>query len=311
MKTERKQETKAEVYALTPEVIQAIEAVHDAIARRKVLDEAVNEAPARIAALEQEADRMRGELARLDADIALCDDAEVPAKERAIKKLDGDLSTKETELRRARARLDALEARAPEIDAAVSEAGYVLNLETNSLAESFKERISEELREAVKPLLPILEKARAVGPLMNDFCQAAYLPDPAGFYLARSNNNANFANIGFNLLSGASGLPNPINEVMAPVNAALAAWRGHKPYLPLAKRPVPYVRKGAWDGPGGRVDRPDEPEQPPAPRMKTLEEALAEPYTIKGDSSGIRTWQAAAEMNMAKALADAADSADH
>jgi hypothetical protein len=44
--------------------------------------------------------------------------------------------------------------------------------------------------------------------------------------------------------------------------------------------------------------------------MKTLEEALAEPYTIKGDSSGIRTWQAAAEMNMAKALADAADSAE-
>ena len=169
--------------------------------------------------------------------------------------------------------------------------------------------VTVETRTGVKPLLRIMEKARAVGPALNDFCRGAYVPDPVGFILANSNIGTTTGNIGFNLLSEASGLPNPIAEVMAPVNAALNALRAHRPYVPLAKRPQPYVIKGSSEGPGGRPTVPEAPE-PAAPRMKTIEEALAEPYTIKGDSSGIRTWQAAAEMNMAKALMQADESAE-
>jgi hypothetical protein len=302
MKAERKQEmSKQGAYALTPEMDAAIQAVHDALARRAVLDEAVKEGPARIAALEQEANRIRGEIASREADIVWLPGSEVPAMEKAIKKLSDDLSTKETELRRARARLDALEARAPEIDAAIAEAGYALNLERNMLAEDFKARISEQLREAVKPLLPLIEQARAVGPMLNDFCQAAYLPDPVGFILANSNLGTTVGNVGVNLLNDASGLPNPIAEAMAPVNAALNAFRAHRPYVRLSERPRPYVIKGSSEGPGGKPSVPPKVEEPSAPR-KTIEEALREPYTIKGDSSGIRTWQAAADLNIAAAI---------
>ncbi|MGA3845967.1 hypothetical protein ACI2UC_20310 [Ralstonia nicotianae] len=312
MKAERKQETnKHGGYALTPEVETAIQAVHDALARRKLLDEAANASPARIAEIEQEANHLRGEIASQEADIVLCDEAEAPAKEKAIRKLADELTAKERELSRARARLDALEARAPEIDAAIDEAARMLKLEVSMLAGSFKVRICEELREAVKPLLPIMERARAVGLPFNDYFQAAYLPDPEGFILSTQYIGAISGHVGVNLLNGASGEPNPITEVMAPVNAALNALRAHRPYVPLAKRPKPYVRKGAWDGPGGRTERPQESEvEEPSPPRKTLEEALREPYVIKGDSSGIRTWKAAAELNMARAMMAAEDSAE-
>ncbi|WP_343661101.1 hypothetical protein [Ralstonia sp.] len=311
MKTERKQEAdKQSGYALTPEVKAAIQDVHDALARRKLLDEAADASPARIAEIEQDANRLRGEISSQEADIALCDEAEVPAKEKAVRKLADELTVKERELSRAKARLDALEARAPEIDAAIDEAAHTLNLEVGMLAESFKVRISEELREAVKPLLPIMEKARAVGRPFNDYFQAAYLPDPEGFIVNTKSAGAIFGHVGVNLLNGTSGEPNPITEVMEPVNAALNALRAHRAYVPLAKRPKPYVRKGAWDGPGGRTERPQESEpEEPSPPHKTLEEALREPYVIKGDSSGIRTWKAAAELNMARAMMADEDSA--
>lgn len=302
-------------YVLSSEMQAAIQAVHDALGRRKTLDEATNAAPAQIAELEQEANRLRGEIASREADIIWCADTEVPAAEGAIAKLSDELITRETELRRAKSRLDALEARAPELDAAVDQAGYMLNLEVGMQGEIFRARISEELREAVKPLLPILEKARAMGPLFNDYLQAAYLPDPEGFILGLRSNGAISSNVGVNLLNGVSNVPNPITEVMAPVNAALNALRSHRAYVPLAKRPKPYVMKGAWDGPGGRTGpRPPEVEKPSAPR-KTMEEALKEPYTIKGDSSGIRTWKEAqrqaAEMDIGRTMMAAADSADY
>ncbi|CBJ50351.1 hypothetical protein [Ralstonia solanacearum] len=312
MKAERKQDANEQSgYALTPEVKAAVQDVHDALARRKLLDEAANASPARIEEIEREANHLRGEIASQEADIVLCDEAEVPAKEKAIRKLADELTAKERELSRAKARLNALEARAPEIDAAIDEAARMLNLEVGMLAESFKVRICEELREAVKPLLPIMDKARAMGRPFNDYFQAAYLPDPEGFILSTQYIGAISGHVGVNLLNGASGEPNPIMEVMAPVNEALNALRAHRAYVPLAKRPKPYVRKGAWDGPGGRTERPQEsqPEEPSPPR-KTLEEALREPYVIKGDSSGIRTWKAAAELNMSRAMMAAEDLAE-
>ena len=312
MTNKRKQEANENGgYALTPEVKAAIQDVHDAVARRKLLDEATDASPARIAEIEQDANRLRGEIASQEADIALCDEAEAPAKEKAIRKLADELTAKERELNRAKARLEALEARAPEIDAAIDEAARMLNLEVGMLAESFKVRISEELREAVKPLLPIMEKARAVGRPCSDYFQAAYLPDAGGFVLSNKYIGAISGHVGANLLDSASGEPNPITEVMAPVYAALNMLRAHRAYVPLAKRPKPYVRKGAWDGPGGRTERPQESEpEESSPPHKTLEEALREPYVIKGDSSGIRTWKAAAELNMARAMMAAEDSAE-
>ena len=55
----------------------AIQEVHDALARRKLLDEAANAAPVQIAGLEQEINRLRGEIAGREADTALCADSDL------------------------------------------------------------------------------------------------------------------------------------------------------------------------------------------------------------------------------------------
>lgn len=293
-------------YALTPEVKAAIQEVHDALARRKLLDEAANAAPVQIAGLEQEINRLRGEIAGREADTALCADADLAGIERAIKKLESELVTKETELRRTKARIEALEARAPEVDAAIDTAGGVLNLEVSMLVASFKSLVAQEMREAAKALLPIMERARAMGPQLNDFCVAAYLPDPETFMLSAINYKSQNGNVGVNLLRGESGMPNPVVEVMKPVNEALAALGRHSAYVPLAKRPKPYVRKGTYDGPGGRVDRPNEsePPEPEAPRM-TIEEALAKPYQKKAQDWRGRDFHTGTDLNIAAQLVDA------
>ncbi|MCL9851198.1 hypothetical protein RSP673_011140 [Ralstonia solanacearum P673] len=291
--------TKHAAYALTPEVESAIQEVHDALARRKLLDEAANAAPAQIAGLEQEINRLRGEIAGREADTALCAGADLAGIERAIKKLESELATKETELRRAKARIEALEARAPEIDAAIDTAGGALNLEVSMLVARFKSVVAQEMREAAKALQPIMERARAMGPQLNDFCVGAYLPDPETFMLSAVNYKSQNGNAGVNLLRGESGMPNPVVEVMKPVNEALAALGRHSAYVPLAKRPKPYVRKGTYDGPGGRVDRPNEsePQEPETPRM-TIEEALAQPYQKKAQDWRGRSFNMGADMDI-------------
>jgi len=295
--------SKATTYELTAEVMQAVTTLNAALECRKTLDAAVNESPARIAEIEAEQARLMGEIASTEADIALCDAGEVSAKEKAIKRLETAFKDGETALRRARARLEALEARAPKLDAAIDEAGGVLNLEVSMMVASLKSLIAQEIREAAKALLPIMERARAIGPQLNDFCVGAYLPDPETFILAASNHTSAGANVGTNLLREASGLPNTITEVMKPVNDALNALRAHRAYVPLAKRPVPYVRKGAYDGPGGRVDRPEEikPPEPETPRM-TIEEAMAKPYQKKAQDWRGRGYAAGQDLNIAAAL---------
>jgi len=291
--------SKATTYELTAEVMQAVTTLNAALECRKTLDAAVNESPAHIAEIEAEQARLMGEISSTEADIALCDAGEVPAKEKAIKRLETAFKDGETALRRARARLEALEARAPELDAAIDEAGGVLNLEVSMMVAGFKSLIAQEIREAAKALLPILERARALGPALNDFCVGAYLPDPETFILAASNHTSAGANVGTNLLREASGQPNLVISAMRPVNDALNALRAHRAYVPLAKRPKPYVRKGAYDGPGGRVDRPEESEPPaPVPPRMTIEEAQAKPYQKKAQDWRGRDFNTGLDMDI-------------
>jgi hypothetical protein len=301
-------------YALPLELEAAVKAAHDALGRRKTLDAAVNESPAQIAEAESEVERLRGELATAEADLALSSGTDSRRLERLIDELSASLSSKEVVVRRAHARLAALEAKAPELDAAIVDARQTLNLEAGMYARDLKSQISVELREAVKPVLAVLRNAHAVDSVglhqFTDFFFAAYLPDPETFIGSGRSENKN---IGTNLLDDRStDEQNPIALVLAPVKAAMTAIGAHRPYVPLAKRPKPYVRRGAWDGPGGRTERPEEVEEPP-PVLKTIEEAQREPYVRKGRTDGVRTWNRlpAAEVDIGKALMQAADSAEH
>ncbi|MBJ9674502.1 hypothetical protein [Burkholderia gladioli] len=290
--------------------------LHDLLDQRKKLDDAVNAAPAEIGAAEAELSALRQQMATLEADTILIDDAQLAQAQKRIQSLDGVIAQKEIGLRRAKARLEALEARAPDLDEKIEIAiGYV-RIEASIAADSLRAEIAEELRTKVRDLQLIYAKVRALNGLVrtertSDFLMSALIPDLD--HSLRVTTKAGTFEQSTNLLEvksdDTSAAEAVVSEALRPITDALLLARKHRPYVPLAKRPTPYVRKGAWDGPGGRIDRPEEPEVPPAP-MKTIEEALAEPYEIKGDSSGIRTWKQAAEMNMTAAITSAQQSSE-
>lgn len=295
---------------------ETISNLRDLLDQRKKLDDAVNAAPTEIKALEVEFSSLRQQMATLDAEVVLIDEAQLPAKQKQIKALDGVIAEKDFAVRRAKARLETLEALAPDLDEKIEIAIGFVRVEANIAAQSLRSEIAEELRDKLHELQLIYAKVRALHGLVRtdrtgDFLQSALIPDLD--HCMRITTRDGTYEASTNLLetrnddtAAAEAL---ISAAMRPITEVLALARKHRPYVPLAKRPTPYVRKGAWDGPGGRIDRPEEPEEPPA-RMKTIEEALAEPYEIKGDSSGFRTWKQAHEMNMTAAITDAQQSAE-
>ncbi|KVU21224.1 hypothetical protein WK62_19760 [Burkholderia ubonensis] len=284
--------------------------------QRKKLDDAVNSAPADIVAAEAELAGLHQQFSALEADVVLVNDAKLPSLQKEIAKLAGTIDDKDLSIRRMKARLDALEARAPELDNKIDLAiGYV-RVEANMAAQNLQVELAETLRSKVAEVQMIYAQVRALHrlapmPRTSDFLISAYVPDLES--CMRVNTGTGHYDAAPNLLAitnaDTESAESEIAETMKLISDALIAARGHRPYVPLAKRPKPYVVKGAWDGPGGRTERPEEPEEPPV-RMKTMEEARAEPYEIKGDSSGLRTWRQAQEMNMAAAIAETQHSAE-
>ncbi|VWD12462.1 hypothetical protein [Burkholderia contaminans] len=295
---------------------ETISNLRDLLDQRKKLDDAVNSTPAEIHLLETELSSVRQQMASLEADIVLVDEGQLPAKQKQIKALGEVLAEKELAVRRKKMLLETLEQRAPDLDEKIEIAIGFVRVEASIASQSLRSDIAEELRGKVHELQLIYAKIRSLHGLVpndrtGDFLQSAMVPDPdhcmrittpSGTYEA----STNLLDVRSDDTAAAEAL---ISAAMRPITDVLALARKHRPYVPLAKRPAPYVRKGAWDGPGGRIDRPEEPEEPPV-HMKTIEEALAEPYEIKGDSSGFRTWKQAQEMNMTAAITDAQQSAE-
>lgn len=281
--------------------------LRDLLAQRKKLDEAVNSAPAEIFAAEAGLSEMRRQLSVLEADVVLVDDAKLPSLQKEIEKLAETIDVKDLAVRRLKARLEALEARAPALDEKIELAiGYV-RVEANMASQSMQGVLAEELRSAVDAVRMIYSKVRALQgfvsqPRTSDFLISAYVPDLES--CMRVNTGTGFYDAAPNLLtaldSNTSAAESEIKEALKPIIEALMVARQHRPYVPLAKRPAPYVPRGAWDGPGGRTgNRPEQPEQAEMPTNSGSGAA--------GNSnarSGIPV-----EMNMAVAMDAAARSA--
>jgi hypothetical protein len=289
-----------------------------ALDRRKKLDDAVGSAPAQIASAEAELQSLRSELAAKEADIVWVDDAKVPAMEKEIAKLVAAIEAKDREIQRTKGRVKALEDRADEIDAEVEQAKTMLNLEASMAGQEVQANVAAELRLKVKELQSIFAKVRSLNRLTPigttaDFLASAYVPDlerclripgPNGF----TNTSPNLIDVVTEETSRAEA---EIAEQLKPIAEALVAGRRHRAYIPLARRPAPYVRKGSYGGPNGPTEPPPEVKEPP-PSMKTVEEALLEKHPTKGRGDEVRTWkrQPAAEMDIGAAMMQNADSAE-
>ncbi len=292
--------------------------------RRKKLDEAVDDAPAQIADAERELATMRSTLAAKETDILLIDDAKLPALEKEIAQLANAVDAKDLALRRFKARIDAFEAKAPEIDAQIDEAVCRMRTEASLAAQDLQALLAIEIREHVGALRRIYAKVRKLQQLVpthrtSDFLASAYVPDLDLCMRVVTGSGNEFQDLAPNLLAAQDDETEQAEEDIAArmshFSAALKAARMYRPYVPLAKRPQPYVFKGSNEGParglGGPIGEPG-----PPPRM--IEEKPAfdgykmnEPYQIKGDMSGRRTREAAIEIDMGRAIMQAAESRDH
>ena len=301
-----------------------INELRDLIEQRKKLDDAANNAPQEIASAEAELANLRRDLAAREADVVFVDDSKLPTLQKEIAKLSDAIDTKDLAVRRLKARLEALEARAPDLDNKIDLAiGYV-RVDANMAAQDLQVALAESLRSKVAEARKIYAQVRALQRLVpmvrtSDFLISAYVPDLES--CMRVNTGTGHYDAAPNLLAitdtDTESAESEITEVMKPIADALMIGRQHRPYVPLSKRPQPYVFRGSNHGParglGGSIGQgePPIPVEQPEPTFKGYH--YSEPYQVKSDMSGRRTREAAAatEMDMGRAIMQAAESRDH
>ncbi|KVF38047.1 hypothetical protein [Burkholderia vietnamiensis] len=290
--------------------------------QRTKLDDAMSSGPADIVAAEVELAGLRQQFAALEADVVLVDDAKLPSLQKEIAKLADMIDEKDLSIRRMKVRLDALEARAPELDNKIDLAiGYV-RVEANMAAQNLQVELAETLRSRVAEVRMIYAQVRALDRLVpmnrtRDFLISAHMPDLESCMVI--NSGAERYDMAPNLLAitdaDTVSAEAEIVKAMKSISDALKLAHSHRPYVPLAKRPQPYVFRGSNQGParglGGSIGPGEPPVPVEQPESKFKGYRTDEPYEIKSDMSGRRTREAAAtEMNMGRAIIQAAESAD-
>lgn len=242
------------------ELLAAVNSVIEINSRREALEAAVSAMPATIEALRQRVQELTENLGSIEAELALCPPGAAAKRlERDSETRTAELAVAENEVKRAIAKLSALESKiAPEVDAAMAEAALTLHREIGIDTRERKKQIADELRHAVKPLLEVLAKAKAVDVAyqFNDLFQVSFVPDYENFvFLGASSQELHS---GFNLLNA---LPDSeearqVTLEFAPLRNARRIVTAYKEYVPLAKRPGPYQIKGTSEGEGRASPEP-------------------------------------------------------
>jgi hypothetical protein len=151
-------------------------------------------------------------------------------------------------LRSAHIRVSGLEDKAVTIDAEVQAATFMLSAELQQYYESVKPALAAEMEAAVKPVIAVLAKVGAFGLPMRDVMRSAFIGNPADFHLVGPGMLSHDWR-GTNLLTQPPleadvSVATEIQAMLAPAVQALVRGRAHPEYVPLARRPKPYVIKG-------------------------------------------------------------------
>jgi hypothetical protein len=284
-------------YAPSAETKAAIVRVNLAIDRSKRLEVAVAAVPNEIRLIEAAFARKRTELSDAQAEAAI----EKNSKNEALRLQDfdkrrGELASLQQDLELACGKLVSLELRAVAIDAEVVDAGTELNREAGIDGGRFRAQISDEVIAAMPQLKAVIEKTRALAnaghrAFFSDFLDSAQVFEPTTVMVLTSGIR------GINLLDADANnpTPHPVSEHLEPVRAAQTAFRMHRPYVQLAKRPTPYVMAGY------EIRGRDTGNEPPRVQMKSLQETASEPYVIR---SGNRTQSAPTNVNIGSQLVE-------
>ncbi|ABO55464.1 hypothetical protein LA345_14995 [Burkholderia vietnamiensis] len=207
----------------------------------------------------------------------------------------------------------ALHAEAAAADTAIESARAEIKKAASAMAKDLIPVFSEQVLSAVGQLAKVVAQARAVSAnlpdgFMREYLGAIKVVDPA---------LAKIVPIAFGgwSIEGGDLLQLPaddvdtqaIAETLKPIVEMERKCRVHPKFQPPKPPAKPYEIKGSPIG--GRPPLREMQGDPPV-RMKTIEEALAEPYVIKGHSGGVRPWKEVHEMNMAAEISNAQQSAE-
>lgn len=231
--------------------LDALRDLYDLIEQRRVNDEHASQIPDQISIAQIELDSLGARI--VDSELALLQvtDKKLPDAMKAREALEQQQVECELRIRRLRTKLSAIESRAPDLDEKIELATGVVRIEANMASEALQSQLAEEIREKTKDLQLLYAKVRALHrlvpmPRTDDFLLDAYIPDLEA--CMRINTGTSSYNTAPNLLVGTSPETQraeaEIVALLKPISAAIAAGRQHRPYIPLAKRPQPYVRKG-------------------------------------------------------------------
>lgn len=318
---------KAPAASVTPEApdfssLEALRGLADLLEQRRTLEERVAQIPAALAEAREELGTLDKEIGEAEVSLLTLPDKQVPA---AIKRRDA-LEAKQVEcalrIRRLEVQLSAIEATAPDLDSKIELEIGAIRIEASIASETVQVALAEDIRQSVSGLRVLYAKVRALQRLVptartGDFLLDAYIPDLES--CMRVNTGTGHYNSAPNLLQvidpETQQAEAEIAEMLRPITDALVASRKHVPYVPLAKRPQPYVFKGSNEGPargnGGPIGQPGPPPQMVEEKPVFNGYKTNEPYEVKGDMSGRRTREAAAaEMDIGRSIMRAAESAD-
>jgi hypothetical protein len=227
----------------------AAQAAHEScereIARRAKMLEQVDADAAALPGKEALLQSKASEAADVDAERSIASEDAVRTIDAKLKRVRGEEDAASRDLNQTRARLEALESKIETSDEAVRSAANTLSAEIGALEARLTSEISCELAAALRPVIAVLAKARAIGgPQMTLLASSAVVPDPAAGIdiVGRSTFCSNLLDaVPDELQAGAA---DAIRQTMLPLRATLAKARGLPSYVPLSKRPKPYVRRG-------------------------------------------------------------------
>jgi hypothetical protein len=225
------------------------------LARRDRLTARVEGFPAKIEQARADAAAAGDAIMRLEMDFVADDEDLAPTTlknhEKTVRAAQERQFEAESMERALRMRLEALEGRLLELDSEVAAEIQVARVDVSATGAALLHELGEELAAAIVPVQRVIAKIgalTAITPLQNarDFMMSAYVGDlQSSMFLFGVNGGVNTAP---NMLTARNeATEQAVGEVaerLQHVSDVMALVKGYRAYVPLDRRPKPYVRKG-------------------------------------------------------------------
>lgn len=246
-------------YELPPSLVAKIHEANALLAQRAAIASKVETSIEDAKAAEGPYNDALDAQAQADAHLALSiTEAEHVANERAAEEAAALVSEKHLAVQRRQRTTEALCRMAAEVDGRIEEARAMIEVERGIFASEATERYRVDLNEALKPLIAVLMRGKALNARLRGtgivrFLSEIVVPDPldaAGFAPLIDYRSAQLDGQRIDLETEWQRDPTSlaISDGMQALTDASSKLSAHKPFVHPDRRPAPYVIKGGVDG---------------------------------------------------------------